>query len=742
MTSPDPSVAAAPPRASASGGESAALSRDLGDFLIELAIALHKHSIYPPGHPLLTAAVSGLHRRLEPLLRERASLSLGVARHQLVIEGVATDAQHPVLRELAGKLHRHHLGAVLFQMGVQLDELDDMLATVALDAGRTNKPLGLEPPESLARWPNVRLFPMTFEQLELLDEEPKKEEEDVGATGRRRAVHDGSGTRAAQLWVGLARAALVHDQHVSESDDPVGAADPVVVAKAIDEHSRDVAYDQVVVGYLLQIAEELRTKTGREALALRKRISKLVASLKPATLRRLLEMGGDFGQRRRFVLDASTGMAVEAVVELIEAAAATSQQTISHSMMRLLSKFAAHAETGSTAMRPQADGALRDGVKRLLAEWQLEDPNPDAYRRTLEGMAHAPSVFETSEHAYPPEPERVVQMSLEAGAIGEALWRAVATLASRPDFGALLDLLDAAPPGHAREAVWTHVATAERLHAVLSTEPLPVALATRLVARMGVAAADPLLDALERSGEQAARTIIELLAPLGADVLPMLARRLEGARWVTQRRLLGVVARLPDTPGFVALPWLQHPDDGVRREALKVALRSRTERNTALGLALLDSDASMVRGALASALSGCPPEAVATILRKVDDGSLAPELRSLGVRVVATLDLEDARDGLVRTAAIRGGMLRRVRLRPKSPEVLAAVEGLATHWRADSEAIAVVALAARSDDPELRAASTPRRPSVVMRAVMAEAIGSGEMPVIPPPTPTSTPRVA
>jgi hypothetical protein len=743
VTSPDPSVAAAPPRASASGGESAALSRDLGDFLIELAIALHKHSIYPPGHPLLTAAVSGLHRRLEPLLRERASLSLGVARHQLVIEGVATDAQHPVLRELAGKLHRHHLGAVRFQMGVLLDELDDMLATVALDAGRTNKPLGLETPESLARWPNVRLFPMTFEQLELLDDEPEQEEEeDLTTTGRRRAVNDASGTRAAQLWVGLARAALVHDQHVSESDDPVGAADPVVVAKAIDEHSRDVAYDQVVVGYLLQIAEELRTKTGREALALRKRISKLVASLKPATLRRLLEMGGDFGQRRRFVLDASSNMAVEAVVELIEAAAATSHQTISHSMMRLLSKFAAHAETGSTGTRPQADGALRDGVKRLLAEWQLEDPNPDAYRRTLEGMAHAPSVFETSEHAYPPEPERVVQMSLEAGAIGEATWRAVGALASRSDFAALLDLLDAAPPGHARDAVWAHVATAERLHAVLAAEPLQVALATRLIARMGVAAADPLLDALERANEQAARPIIELLAPLGADVLPMLVRRLEGARWVMQRRLLGVVARLPDTPEFVALPWLQHPDDGVRREALKVAMRSRTERNAALGTALLDSDPSMVRGALASALSGCPPEAVATIMRKVDDGSLAPELRSLGVRVVATLAMEDARDWLLRTAAMRGGMLRRVRLRPKSPEVVAAVEGLATHWRSDSEAAAVVALAARSDDAELRAASAPRRASVAMRAVMAEAIGSGEMPAVPPPTPSSTPRLA
>ena len=38
-------------------GESAALSRDLADFLIELSIALHKNAIYPSGHPLLSGAV-------------------------------------------------------------------------------------------------------------------------------------------------------------------------------------------------------------------------------------------------------------------------------------------------------------------------------------------------------------------------------------------------------------------------------------------------------------------------------------------------------------------------------------------------------------------------------------------------------------------------------------------------------------------------------------------------------------
>ena len=61
------------------GESSASLSRELSDFLIELSIGLHKNAIYPPGHPLLESATSGIARRIDALLQERASLSLGVA---------------------------------------------------------------------------------------------------------------------------------------------------------------------------------------------------------------------------------------------------------------------------------------------------------------------------------------------------------------------------------------------------------------------------------------------------------------------------------------------------------------------------------------------------------------------------------------------------------------------------------------------------------------------------------------
>src|SRR5258707_9182430 len=97
MVPPSPPCPPSPP-------ERTALSRELADFLIEFSIALHKHAMYPEGHPSLAPAAAGVTRRAEQFLEARPTLSLGVARQQLVIEGVATDPKHPLLAELAGRV--------------------------------------------------------------------------------------------------------------------------------------------------------------------------------------------------------------------------------------------------------------------------------------------------------------------------------------------------------------------------------------------------------------------------------------------------------------------------------------------------------------------------------------------------------------------------------------------------------------------------------------------------------------
>lgn len=685
-------------------GESAALSKELSDFLIEFSIGLHKNAIYPPGHPLLENSSAELGRRLQALLQARASLSLGVARQQLIIEGVATDAKNPVLRDLALRLHRHHLGAVKFTAGVDEDELVDMLAKVAVDAGRLPRPLGLEGPDVLAQWPHIRLFPMTFEQLQLIEEDPD------AAASDDEIKSSVQGSRSAGLWIGLARAALVHETTVRIDPEDADSVDPTVVAQAIEERKRDAAYDQVVVGYLLQIAEELKTKGGRDQAALQRRVSSLVGRLSPETLKRLLDMSGDVRQRRRFVLDASQGMAVDAVVELVKAAADTSGQSISHSMVRMLSKLAVHAEAGTETVRQQADGALRDQVARLLDGWQLDDPNPDSYRRALEKMATSSPIFLNAEQRFPIEPERLLAIGLEIETLGDQVWRSVETLASRPDLTPLLNLVDNAPALWMRDALWRHIATPEQLRSQLAFDPLPLGALQRLVTRMGAAAAGPVLDALEAAAdERVVERLVGLLERAGAGVGPVVLERLPGMRWPLVRPLLALLGKHPEWEcGYSPSPFLVHPDAAVRREALRQLLRAPATRDVAIVRALADAEEQNVRLGLGAAMTGCPRDAAALLRVRADDATLSPDLRALGVRALASHRAPDTPAWLAARVLRTGRVLKRPVLAPKTPEMLAALEGLAAHWREDRAAHEALAVAAESADPEIRAAIAVR----------------------------------
>src|SRR5438132_513504 len=347
----------------APSGDRATLSRDLADFLIELSIALHKHAMYPEGHPSLAPAAAGVTRRAGLLLLDRATLSLGVARQQLVIEGVATDPKHPVLAELAARLHRHHLGAVTFRRGVEAGEMASVLKTLAVDA-----------------------------------------------------------------------------------------------------------------------------------VALRRRTSRLIGALKPETLQRLVEMGGDFVQRRQFVYDATDGMAVDAVLDIVQAAADSSHQTISHSLVRMLSKLAAHAEAGAAKVRSQADAALRDQVRRLLEGWTLADPNPGAYGAALQRMARAaPEGGAPADGAHSTEPDRIVAMALEVDAVNAHVLAAADRVVQAGRLGHLLDALADVPEAQgAAPEVWARLATADVVRQLAMQEPVDFKTLERLVPRAGPRAAPPL----------------------------------------------------------------------------------------------------------------------------------------------------------------------------------------------------------------------------------------------------------
>jgi hypothetical protein len=674
----------------------AALSRELADFLIELSIGLHKHAMYPEGHPSLAPAAERVAQRLTPLVADRGSLSLGVARDQLVIEGVATDSKNPVLADLAGRLHRHHLGAVTFRRGCDAAQIRDCLATIAVEADRTGQPLGLGPSAQLTAWSDITLYSLTYDALELVGGPEREQGEEEEADAR---------TRADQLWVGLARAALASDTEDDPESEPT-STDPGIVARAIDQHAGGTAYDQVIVGYLLKIAEELRTSKGGEAAALKKRVSKLVSSLDDRTKGRLLDMGGDRMQRQRFMLNASEGMTLDAVVDLVKAWAGAEQQDISHSLVRMLEKLSRHAEESDGERRQVADASLREQVRDLVQGWGLADPNPGAYSQSLEAMSRHRSEFAApKKDRFLPEPQRFLEMALEVDTPGERVFRAIDQLVEQGRLSWVIQRLEEAEAPRVVPAVWDYIGGGTKLREMLTAQNLNSETLDAVVERMGIACAEPMLDVLaETESTQSRRMLVDRLARFGGELGPRVVAWLDDPRWYVQRNMLSVLAELPQLPpDFNGAKFLQHADPRVRRQAVRVGLRSPTLRDRAVCSAISDSDERIVRMGLSAALESCPETAVALIVQKAVAADSEAQ-RLMAIQVLGSSGRPAALNALLSIAKPRRRSLLGLKPRSWSKESIAAVRALRS-FGSDQRATRVLEMAAKSRDPVLERAA-------------------------------------
>jgi hypothetical protein len=687
-----------------------ALSRDMADLLVELSVALHKYSMYPDGHPLLESAVSGLTRKLALALVERQMIAIAVARNHLVIDGVPTDPAQAVTRDLALKLFRREIGAIRLYEGVQDTELQEMLKVIARETPQNG---GEESPRE---WQHVRLFPLTYDQLELQQDAEEQ-------TSEQRAGW------AAQLWGKLASASLYGGNGGSgggggggtgESDatlTPDTPMDPLALASAIERHERDPEYDKGIVAFFGQFMDEIRAKGGQASGALKRKVSKLVKALSPETLQQILKRTSPGAERRQFLLNASHTLAADTVLDLAKAVASASKHTMSEALLLLLTKLAKHSEKGSANRRDKADTALRENMRQLIDDWDGAAALPEeSYWQTLEQLIAEPATdAPASSGQWDVNAEHVVQMSLEVELFGATAKHAVAEMVKAGRISALLSMVDQTP--ETNTVVWTlrrHLDNTGTIRRLLRDRPIDFEVLYRLVARVGFPAAGALLDALELEDDRTARwRLFEMLAQLGPDVGNAVVARLPGSPWYVQRNLLLLMARLETWPkDFTAKPYAKHPDPRVRREAYALLLRDHDTRAESIALAVADSDERIVRAALNAALEGgCPREAVGVLTERLDQRSLDGMMAVLAIRVIAPVRLPVVLDVLVKSALSR----KRTwffgrKLAPRSQPMLAALSALAWTWAQEPQAMKVLSLAERDPDSAVQNAIRSRGP--------------------------------
>ena len=677
--------------------EEPVLSRDLTEFLVQLSISVHRFSMYPLGHPSLEPAAEGVVDRLQRLLEDGESLAIGVASGQLIIEGIATDAGHPVLGDLARRLHGHQIGALSIDRNATVSEVQDACLTLAAESERDSDPIGLLPRDEIPDWDHIHLYPLGYDRLELKDSAKWEGTEGVSVD------------RATELWFGLARSAMAGDDDVEYGDE---GPTPQAIAESMRRHRKESAYDQVIVGHLLQLAQELKSGRG-EARLIRGQVSDLIEELDDSTLQRFVDMGGDFSQRRRFVLDASQGLAANAVMKILQAAAASSQQTISHSMTRLLTKLAVHSDGGDPDIKDSADDALQENVEELMSEWQLTDPNPDDYTSVLDEMAKAAPVLagdfeDRGEEGAVTGAARLIEMALEVDRFGPIVEKAIADLLEDGRARFLIDATNETSDSQTAGRIWDHLANPDQLRRLLSADEVDAASLNAIVARMGAVAVEPLLDALSDSDSRERRQILlDALRELGSQVWEGVLRRLTDSKWWVIRNMLVLVQTLDEThDDFDVTEFLSHPDRRVRRAAFPMAIKGGLREKT-LGNALADEDERIVRMGLLELRDSVPETLVPTIVNRVVLGERSPEIRAFGIRTAGMSQSPLVLETLLTMSTVGKTIFGRPLLAPKSMEVVAALGTLARFWPDEARVAKVLKAARRSKDPEIQAAGNP-----------------------------------
>ena len=756
------------PAAPTTTGSPPPLAKELTDFLVELAVGLQRRAMYPGGHPTLAVAEQRLFQRMTPLLAEMEAVAVGVARDQLVITGNATDPKNPHLSGLAQRLHEHRLAGFRFTNGLTLDELTGFLTRLSRDADTASREPVSEVVGAGAAWRHITLYRQSYERLELVEQD-EGEDDDAprslprgaqlwlelaqaamvvdqsgGGGGGGTDGGDGSGSGSGGSGGGGGNGGSRSGGNGSAGGGGGGGGgtgggsgggrgagtgsggggrrggggtaqmvktEPGDVARAINARANETGYEQAVVGYLVQIAEQLRVTDTGDTPLLRSRVSRLVRDLSPEAVHRLLEMGGNLVQRRSFLVDASAGMATDAVLTLTVAAADVSEKPISKMLLRLLVKLANHSKRGPAPARSAADSAFREHVRDMIDNWTAPNATPADYDRVLDRLtspATEPNRVTVASQTC--EPERTIEICLELRNAGPALWDAVNGVIARGDIMQLLEMLDNTPSDNPLPGVIrTRIATPENFRRVLDSPTANPQRVEDFTKRVGLAGTDVLLDGLAASQSRAARRkLLALVGILGDGIGPAVVARLAGAPWYIQRNLLILLAGIAEwPPDFSPVPYTTHADARVRREALRLMIKRPATRTAAVMTALVDTDPQIIRLGIDATQKDCPPGVLPRLVQRVAAGTLPLDLQVLAIRALGSSRAPVAVPCLLDLAVTRSRWLRRERVAPKSGAVLAALAALASTWPTAPRVAPLLARAIASADPEIRAAATP-----------------------------------
>ena len=678
-------------------------------FLTCFTGTLNRRRAYAATHPMVRAAEEQLLDSVYAALAGRSTLSIGVARHELLIDGEPWKGRVAVASELATRLHKRGVGAMAFEDGVTLAALREALTWLASDPDGS---AGAPPSDG-----GVHITHMRYDHLVLDD-----------------AVRDAEHA-VASLWRALAEMAGMRPADVSPGSDPPAVAQTDDVYTDLDvilNPQRDTVAgldtDAIVAALRAVIGQPvIARRTAVAVMELTNRVSgtseegriligthldSMMTRLGDDSLLPIMRSLADTAQQQRFAKQVVDALPLAAASRWLSTAATAAERPMSHQMLRLMTKLATLADERDDL---PSEAAFRDATHELVNGWTLQDPNPAVHAELLDRIAScertdsgSPGHNAITERSIV-ESSRLVQMALELDTTGEDSLAAVETLVAVGAGQQVMSWITQAGPTESARVVHLTATSERAVRQLLLTEPVDRLDARALLAMLDASSTDTLLDILAESTTRGTRLIVrQRLIEFGDVIVPEMLRRLDDAEWYVVRNILSILHELgPEdsasteaTDGMLRL--LDHPKVQVRLEALRLLLLDPVVRHEAVRRALGDSTERVVAEAITaiadSAQSGQPvPEHHAVILRAmVDAGERSDSLRARSVRALASTRSDAMRDWLIGLATRRTRVLRRLKLVEPTQVAVSALQALMRMYR-DDESIALIRTIAKRD---------------------------------------------
>jgi len=700
---------------------------ELQTLLTRLTVAFARRRSYPGTHPLVLSAEQAAFESLSASFAGRPRWTLSVGDGVLYVDGAVVERGASIARELSDRLRIRGIGTLVFDVSATAESLRQAVAWLALDPYR---PEHREATQQLPTLPGITITRIAYGSL-VLGDGPSTDATgvDVWRALASVALFDLNATATSSTSATRAPVAGSDDRVRHTTGDHTDAAEitahdaagadssPADVAEAIERRVTHEGYARRVAFVLLRVAEQVAQAPDSHRDELSERLRAVLSALRASSVSAIVKSVGVGADQRRFISQVLDALPAGAVVEWLESAAQATDAGLSPHMLRLMSKLSAHAQAGGR--ESGEDRGFRGAARDVIQGWQHDHGSAREHLVLLDQIA-AFDAARTGQALPDVGAVRVVHQALETNCFGASAHAAVQTLLTDGRVADLLAWAETAPTPEAAAALHAALHAPDAVREVLLHDAVDHSIARQLLASLDVSAADTLIDVLRDAPARAARRFtFDRLREFGPSLTPLYIVRLNGAPWFLVRNLLALLRDAFAESGHLAgtasgsaiMGFLEHPQEQVRLEAVRLLVNDPQQRADVIGRVLEDPSDRVVHLALeafgslgeAAGAGSVPPELAKRLLRFLDAGHRDDELRARAIRALAGAKaVGPVRDRLLALITKRSRVFKRVALHDPTPTVLAAVEVLALRYAPDPTVAPMLDLAVKHEDRRMR----------------------------------------